>query len=563
MYYKQQFANVLASKFNGVISEEEILFRIESPKQMNHGDLAFPCFELAKIKRKAPNKIAEEIASEIEDPLFEKVEAVGAYINVFLNKQKVSSQVIEKVLREKGEYGKLNLGNKGVVTIDMSSPNIAKPFSMGHLRSTVIGNALSLLLEKGDYKPVKINHLGDWGTQFGKLIVAYKRWGNEEKVKKDTIKELLKLYIIFHEQAEIDASLEDQGRLWFKKLESGDEEAIALWNWFKEESLIEFNRIYDLLGINFDSNDGEAFYNDKMNGMVEFLAEKKLLSNSDGAEVVDLSELNMPPCLIRKSDGATLYATRDLTAALYRQETYQFVQSLYVVGNEQSLHFQQLTEVLKKMGYNWANDMKHISFGMILKDGKKMSTRKGKLVLLEEVLTQAIDLAKQNIETKNPFMQNKESVAHAIGVGAVIFHDLKNHRNNDVEFSLEDMLRVEGETGPYVQYTYVRACSLLEKGEYTIKIDETVQLNDDQAWPIISKLMSFSQVIERALLTYDPSLIAKFTIDLAQAFNKYYGSVRVLQDDSHKYARLSLVYAVATVLQEGLRILGIEAPKEM
>ncbi|TLS38200.1 arginine--tRNA ligase [Pseudalkalibacillus caeni] len=562
MDYKKQFAENLEKALNGALDAKKIESMIEKPKHADHGDLAFPCFELAKIQRKAPNQIAKETAEAIESNLFEKVEPVAAYVNVFLNKQMVSSEVIKTVMESGQDYGNLNVGKGGAVTIDMSSPNIAKPFSMGHLRSTVIGNALALILEKTGYRPVRINHLGDWGTQFGKLIVAYKKWGDEAAVRENTIKELLSLYIKFHEEAEKDPALEEEGRLWFKRLEDGNAEAVTLWEWFREESLQEFNRIYELLGITFDSDHGEAFYNDKMDRVIDLLNEKSLLTESEGAQVVELEDETLPPCLIRKSDGATLYATRDLAAALYRQDTYEFVKALYVVGNEQSLHFKQIFEVLKKMGYDWADEMHHIPFGMMLKDGKKMSTRKGKVVLLEEVLNEAIELAERNIEEKNPLLENKEHIAKEVGVGAVIFHDLKNDRKNDIEFSLEDMLRVEGETGPYVQYTNARACSLLRKGNYE-PADASVEIVDEEAWPVVTELMEFPDAVRRALLNYDPSQVAKYIVDLAQAFNKYYGAVRILENEEQKYARLSLVQSVSVVLTEGLRLLGIDAPKEM
>ncbi|MDC3417050.1 arginine--tRNA ligase [Aquibacillus salsiterrae] len=563
MDYKAKLADVLTPVFDHQLGQDVIYARIEKPKQLSHGDLAFPCFDLAKLQRMAPQQIAQQAAEVIRDPLFAKVEAVGPYINVFLDKQQVANKLIEEVLTEQEYFGESNIGRGGTVTIDMSSPNIAKPFSMGHLRSTVIGNAISLLLEKTGYKPVKINHLGDWGTQFGKLIVAYQKWGNEQKVRQDTIKELLNLYIMFHQKAELSSSLEDEARLWFKKLEDGDKEAQSLWQWFREESLKEFNRIYNLLGISFDSNHGEAFYNDKMDTVVDTLQENNLLTMSDGAHVVDLSDNGMPPCLIRKSDGATLYATRDLAAAFYRKQTYDFAQSLYVVGNEQSLHFEQLIQVLKKLGFDWADSMHHISFGMILKDGKKMSTRKGKVVLLEEVIQEAIDLAKLNIEQKNPTLADKEAVAHMVGVGAVIFHDLKNHRNNDVEFSLEDMLRVEGETAPYVQYTFARACSLLEKGEFDTKVVASIDFQAEEAWPVVTEMMQFKDVVSRAANQYDPSIVAKYSVDLAQAFNKYYATVKILENDEQKPSRLAFVKAVSIILKESLRLLGIKAPKAM
>ncbi|WP_042454427.1 arginine--tRNA ligase, partial [Neobacillus dielmonensis] len=469
------------------------------------------------------------------------------------------------IISQQSEYGSQNLGNGGKVTIDMSSPNIAKPFSMGHLRSTVIGNALALIVEKSGYQPIKINHLGDWGTQFGKLISAYKRWGDAEMVKKNPIKELLTLYVKFHAEAETDPALEDEGRSWFKKLEDGNQEALDLWQWFRDESLKEFSRIYDLMGVSFDSYAGEAFYNDKMDRIVELLEEKQLLVESDNAQVVELTEEELPPCLIKKSDGATLYATRDLAAALYRKEHYDFAQSLYVVGHEQSLHFKQLITVLKKMGFDWADRMVHIPFGMMLKDGKKMSTRKGKVVLLEEVLAESIDMARTNIEEKNPNLTNKEEVAKQVGVGAVIFHDLKNYRMNDIEFSLEEMLRFEGETGPYVQYTFARACSILRKAGWqpTTAPSQAYQTAWEKEWKVVSMLMEFPTSIKRACENYDPSQVAKYIVDLGQVFNKYYAEVKVLEESPERETRLALVYSVTVVLKEGLRLLGISAPEEM
>ena len=562
MNYKTLFGEQVYQACEEQISFQEIIQRIEQPKFENLGDYAFPCFDLAKQMRMSPKQIAADLASKIQHPQFEKVEAVGPYINVFLEKTSVAYEVIKTILDARSDFGTSNLGKNKAITIDLSSPNIAKPFSMGHLRSTVIGNALALITEKVGYRPIRINHLGDWGTQFGKLITAYRKWGNEAQVRQHTIKELLALYIKFHEEVQSDPSLEDEGRQAFKALEEGDQNAVALWKWFREESLQEFNRIYELMGITFDSTHGEAFYNDKMERVVNLLEEKNLLTESEGAMVVELEDDTLPPCLIKKKDGATLYATRDLAAALYRYETYGFSKALYVVGNEQSLHFKQLFEVLKKMGFEWAEHMHHINFGMMLKDGKKMSTRKGKVVLLEEVLNEAIELAKLNIEAKNPTLEDKNLVAEQIGVGAVLFHDLKNDRRNDIDFSLEDMLRVEGETGPYVQYTNARACSILRKGHYQDG-DQAEMIQDDEAWSVITRLRGFPDVIARAAFEYDPSQLAKYVLDLSRSFNKYYGQVRILDDDSHKQARLQLVSAVSIVLTEGLRLLGLHAPIEM
>ncbi|WP_071461195.1 arginine--tRNA ligase [Bacillus massilinigeriensis] len=564
MDFKKEFAQLLVKELEGKLQLSQIMLSLEKPKQPEHGDLAFPCFPLAKVLRQAPQKIAAELSGKISSPLFEKVEVAGGYLNVFFNKEAAAVDILKKVLTEKDAYGQSDEGNGGAVTIDMSSPNIAKPFSMGHLRSTVIGNAIALIAEKNGYKSIKINHLGDWGTQFGKLITAYKLWGSEEKVRENPIKELLSLYVKFHEEAVNSPALEDDGRKWFKALEDGNEEAVELWKWFRDESLKEFSRIYELLGIEFDSYAGEAFYNDKMDRVIDLIEEKGLLVESDDAKVVDLSDLELPPCLIKKSDGATLYATRDLAAALYRKENYDFVKSLYVVGNEQSLHFKQLIAVLNKMGFEWANTMKHIPFGMMLKDGKKMSTRKGKVILLEEVLAESILMAAKNIEEKNPNLANKEEVAKMVGVGAVVFHDLKNYRLNDIEFSLEDMLRFEGETGPYVQYTYARACSILRKGEWDkSEIPTEFPLSWTEEWKVITALSEFPNAVKRAMDKYDPSQIAKYVIDLSREFNKYYAEVKILEASDKKPARLALVSAVTMVVKEGLRLLGMEAPEEM
>lgn len=495
---------------------------IEVPAYAHLGDYAIPCFPFAKKLKRSPNLIAEEIAKSIQDPSIAKVEAVNGYVNIFMNRKLFSSIILTTILQQSNNYGSSNVGGGGIVTIDMSSPNIAKPFSMGHLRSTVIGHSLSFLLEKNGFQPVKINYLGDWGTQFGKLLVAYRLWGNEKEVQESPIKTLLALYIRFHEEAERDDSLNDEGRAAFKSLEDGDAESLAIWEWFRTESLKEFQKIYDLLGVSFDSYQGEAYYNDKMDPIVEALQNKKLLRESDGALVVDVGE-DMPPCLIKKSDGATLYATRDITAALNRKETYDFVKSIYVVGNEQSLHFAQLKSVLKKMDYPWAETIQHVPFGLILKDGKKLSTRKGKIILLEEVLNEAIQLAEANIEEKNPLLANKSEVAKAVGVGAIIFSDLKQHRKHDIEFDLEKMLQKEGETGPYVQYTHARACSILRKaGEIgTFQVEEV----NNYEWEIIKYLEQFPFIVNRAADQLDPSLVAKYAVDLAQAFNSFYGNV--------------------------------------
>lgn len=563
MNNKQIVAQAIYAAVKEDLTLEQVSQLLENPKTAEHGDVAFPAFALAKVYRKAPQQIASELAEKIDPTSFEKIEVVGPYLNFFMNKEVISEHVLQTVLKEKNHYGDQSIGNQQAVPIDMSSPNIAKPISMGHLRSTVIGNSIGFILEKIGYQPIRINHLGDWGTQFGKLIVAYKKWGSEEAVKKEPINELLRLYVEFHEQAESDKALEDEARAWFKKLEDGDQEATELWQWFRDESLQEFNKIYDMLEVSFDSLNGEAFYNDKMTEVVELLEEKHLLQEDQGAEIVDLTAYDLNPALIRKSDGATLYITRDMAAALYRKRTYNFAKSLYVVGNEQSYHFKQLKAVLKEMGFDWSDDMHHIPFGLITKDGKKLSTRKGKIVLLEEVLNEAIESAKEQITEKNPGLANKDEVAKQVGVGAVVFHDLKNDRLNNFDFTLEEVVRFEGETGPYVQYSHARAMSILEKAQFDPANAQALALNDAESWEVIKLIQRYPETILQAADKYEPSVIAKHAIKLAQAFNKYYANVKILAEDAQKDARLALVYAVTVLLKEDLRLLGLHAPDKM
>lgn len=562
MNLKAIFSDKLYPILSEDLTKEQTEALIETPKQSSMGDLSFPCFILAKKMKQSPAAIAEKIAAQLSDPLFEKVEAAGPYVNIFFSKSQVGSEIINNVLFQKETYGNSTEGTDKTVVVDLSSPNIAKPFSMGHLRSTVIGNALANIAEKCGYQSVRINHLGDWGTQFGKLITAYKKWGDAKKVQENPIQELFKLYTKFHEEA--NEELDAEARYWFKELENGNEEAKELWQWFREESLKEFMEIYELLDIKFDSFNGEAFYNDKMDAAIELLAEKNLLVSSEGAEVVQLEDKDLPPCLIRKSDGATLYATRDLAAAVYRQNTYHFSKAFYVVGHEQSIHFQQLFAVLKKAGLDWSDEMKHVPFGLYLKDGKKMSTRKGRVILLEEVLREAIDLATTNIITKNPNLQNVKETAESIGVGAVIFHDLKNDRMNNIEFSLKDMLTFEGETGPYLQYSNARAHTILKKaGVSEEELQVSADLTDAESWEVAKQLNLYESKIKAAFKEAAPSIIAKYLLDLAKAFNRYYGNVRILEDSPGKASRLALVKAVTVVLTDGLHLIGMKAPKEM
>jgi len=562
MNHKELIASELAKVIEG-LDQETILNLLEQPKSSDLGDIAFPAFSLAKIERKAPQAIAADIAEKIDASHFEKVVATGPYVNFFLDKSQISDQVIKAVIQAGAAYGQQEEGQGANVTIDLSSPNIAKPFSVGHLRSTVIGDAISNIYKKMGYNTIKINHLGDWGKQFGLLMVAYKKWGSKEAVEANPIDELLKLYVRINAEIENDPALDEEGRLWFKKLEDGDPEATELWQWFRDESLVEFNRIYKLLGVEFDSLNGEAFYNDKMDEAVQILEEKGLLKESKGASIVELDDVNLPPAMIKKSDGATLYITRDIATAIYRARTYNFVKNIYAVGQEQSNHFRQLKAVLKKMGFDWSDDMVHVDFGLVTKNRQKLSTRKGNIILLEPTLQEAISRAKAQIEEKNPELENKEEVAHAVGVGAVKFYDLKTDRRNGYDFDLEAMVSFEGETGPYVQYAYARIQSILRKANFTPSTDATYSLSDPESWEIIKLLQDFSRVVKRAAENYDPSLIAKYAINLAQAFNKYYAHTRILDESPERDSRLALSYSTAVVLKEALRLLGVDAPEKM
>lgn len=558
MDFKQKVVDLVSEQVD--LPKEKISMLIERPKNPKMGDYAFPAFALAKIEHKNPALIAKDIAEKISDDNFTSIQAVGPYVNFAIDHAKLVNATLNDVLTEKEHFGDQKLG-EGNVPIDMSSPNIAKPMSMGHLRSTVIGNSIAKTLEKVGYTPIKINYLGDYGTQFGKLITAYRLWGNEEDVKKDPITNLFHYYVKFHEEAEKDPKLEDEGRAAFKKLENGDEEEIKLWKWFREVSLQEFNRIYKELGVTFDSYNGEAFFNDKMQPVVDELREKGLLEESRGAQVVNLGE-DENPALILKSDGSSLYMTRDLAAALYRKKEYDFVMSLYVAGGEQTGHFKQLKQVLKKMGYDWSDNIHHIPFGLITQGGKKLSTRKGNVVFLDQVLKDAVSLAEQQIEEKNPNLSNKKQVAHDVGVGAVVFHDLKNDRMDNFDFDLEEVVRFEGDTGPYVQYTNARAQSILRKANKEIAMDN-LSLNDDWSFAVAKAIADFPAIVEKASEKFEPSIIAKYALDLSKKFNKYYANVRILDEDDQLNARLALVQATSIVLTEALRLLGVNAPKKM
>ena len=564
MDFKAEIASAIAQTLD--IDKNDVLEAVEIPPDKAMGDYAYPCFRLAKVLRKAPPLIAADLAEKIQLPSFVKeVKVVGAYLNFFTDKSVFAETIISKVFAEKESYGKSKEGEGKNIVIDYSSPNIAKPFHVGHLRSTVIGNAIYKIYEFLGYNCVGINHLGDWGTQFGKLITAYKMWGNAEAVEKDGISELMRIYVKFHEEAEKDPSLNDTARAWFVKMQDGDEEAISLWKWFKDISLKEFERVYKTLDVSFDSYAGESFYNDKMAAVVEELKEKNLLKESNGAMIVDLEDAKMPPCLIIRSDGGTLYATRDITAALYRKKTYDFEKCIYVTAIDQNLHFAQWFKVIEKMGYDWYKNLVHVPFGLVSLESGKLSTRKGNVVLMEDLLSEAVKKTAAIIEEKNPNLPNKEEVAKEVGIGAVIFDDLYNGRIKDIVFSWEKMLSFEGETGPYVQYTNARACSVLRKAEEEAdgNVDFSL-LTDDVTVEVIKLIASFNDKVKDAAERYEPSVVSRYLVDLAQAFNKFYHDNSILNaEENTRKARLAVVKAVSLVLTSGLALLGIKAPEQM
>lgn len=562
---KSVLASVIAQALG--LDATDLATWVEYPPNANLGDLAFPCFRLAKIQKRSPQQIAEQLAKEIDGlGVFASAEAAGGYVNVRLHRDKVASDTIH-LARTSTESLFSNRKMEGrVAAVDYSSPNIAKPFGVGHLRSTIIGQSIVRLLEADGCQVVGVNHLGDWGTQFGKNIAAYLRWGDEEVVKQNPVRELFHLYVRFHDEAKDNPELEDEGRLWFKRLEEGDETARHLWQWFIDESIAVFKQTYELLGVSFDHYLGESFYNDKMEAVVDELREEKLLVESEGAEVVNLSEWNMPPCIIKKSDGASIYATRDLAAALYRNQNFGADTLVYVVGAEQTLHFQQIFKVLELMGKPWAKNCKHVSFGMMKYNGERLSTRRGKVVYLDDVLRRAVDEAAKIIEAKNPSLPDRESVAKAVGVGAVIFNDLKTYRQHDVDFRYEDVLNFDGETGPYVQYTHARACSVLRKADGILS-SETVTFGEltDVEWRLVSHLTQAHEYFDRAVAEFDPSLIARFALDLCQAFNRFYHDHPILSvdDDAVRLTRLALTDGTRAVLKWCLTVLGLTALEAM
>lgn len=563
---KAQLIDILAENIQEM-EKEEIASALEIPKKSDMGDFAFPCFKLAKVYRKAPNMIAEDLTQKILEKnydIFSKVENVGGYINFFFAKEQFAKQLVKTVGVE--DFGASHEGEGKTICIDYSSPNVAKNFHVGHLRTTIIGNSLYKIYSKLGYHVERINHLGDWGTQFGKLIVAYKRWGSKEAVEKNGISELMKIYVKFHQEADKDDSLNDEARAWFVKMEQGDEEALSIWQWFKEISLVEYKRIYKLLGMEFDHYTGESFYRDKTQAVVDELNDKHLLVESDGAHIVPLDDYNMAPCLITKKDGSSIYATRDLAALFYRKKTYHFDKCIYVTGLEQKLHFAQVFKVIELLGYDWYHQLVHVPYGLVSMEGGKLSTRSGNVIYAEEILHESIQKIYEIIEEKNPDLEDKKTVARQVGIGAILFNDLYNQRIKDVVFNWDKILNFDGETGPYVQYTYARCASVMRKaGDVTIpeEIDYSV-LTDDVTMNLLKDITRFPEVIKDAADKYEPFMISRFAVSVAQHFNKFYHDCQInVEDENVKMARLKVVSITMRVIKDALALLGIECPEQM
>lgn len=548
------------------IDEAELSSYIEIPPDRSMGDYAFPCFRLAKAMRKAPPAIAEELRAGITLPSsITKAEVKGGYLNFFEDRAGAASATIKRVLAEGENYGHSNEGGGKNVCVEFSSINIAKPFHIGHLPSTAIGNSLNRIYKALGYNTIAINHLGDWGTQFGKMIVAYKKWGGGKPIEESTVRELVKLYVRFHEEAEKDESLNDEARAWFRKIEQGDSEAVDLWQRMKTLTLKEVGEVYKLLGVEFDSYAGESFYEDKMQAVIDELDAKGLLKTDKGAKIVDLSEYNMPPCIIVKSDGATLYATRDLAAAIYRKKTYDFVKSIYVVAYQQNLHFQQFFKVLELMGYDWVKDCVHVNFGMVSMEEGTLSTRHGNVVYLEDVLNASIEKTLEIIKEKSPDLEDKEAAARAVGVGAVVWGILYNSRIKDTSFSWKKMLNFDGETGPYAQYTHARCCSVLRKaGGYDEADIDCTLLSGEAETALVKAIAAFPDTVKAAAEKYEPYLIARAAIEICSRFNKFYYDCRIMDDDMHiRNTRLALTDAARICIKNALYLVGLEAPERM
>ena len=573
MDFKLSIANEIcgaaARAFDGAaLAAEEIAQALEVPPSAELGDYAFPCFKLSKLLRKSPMLISDALATQIHADYLSRVESVKGYLNFFIDRATYAEKVVEAVLNAGEAYGSDSSGAGKTVVLDYSSINIAKRFHIGHLSTTMIGHSLKRIYDFNGYTTVGINHLGDWGTQFGKMICAYKKWGSREQVEQGGVQAMVDLYVRFHQEAEKDPALEDEGRAWFKRIEDGDPEAMEIFTWFKEVTLKDTQRVYDLLGVTFDSYAGESFYNDKMQPVVDELREKGLLTKSQGAEVVMLDDYGMPPAIVLRSDGATLYITRDLAAAFYRHNEYHFDKCLYVVAYQQNLHFKQLFKILELMGCDWYKGMEHVSFGMVSYEGRALSTREGYVVYLEDLLNKAIEKAREIIETKSPNLPNKDEVARQVGVGAVVYFDLHNDRTKDIDFRWERALNFDGETGPYVQYTHARCCSVLRKAAEAGMdgaAPDYAALCDDEASDVLMLLTRFPETVRKAMEQSEPSLITRHTTQLAQAYNKYYFEHRIMDesDPAGTAARLALTKAARDVIKTGLYLIGVEAPERM
>lgn len=562
---KNKIAELIFNNVEG-LTIDEVKGLMEIPPKPEMGDFAFPCFRLAKTMRKAPQMIAGDIKEAIgQVEYLDEIQVQGAYLNFYVNKETFVKSMVEAAMDE--NFGGSDMGAGQSICIDYSSPNVAKNFHVGHLRTTIIGNSLYKIYSKLGYNVVRINHLGDWGTQFGKLIVAYKAWGNEDAVKQDGVAELMKLYVKFHEEADKNPELNDEARAWFAKMEAGDEEALKIWQWFKDISLIEYKRTYDLLGIDFDSYNGESFYRDKTADVVARIENANLLTESEGAKIVDLEAYDMAPCLILKNDGSSIYATRDLAAIFYRKETYNFSKCLYVTGQEQKLHFAQVFKVVELLGNDWAKEqLVHIPYGLVSLEGAKLSTRSGNIIYAEDILLEAISKIKEIIEEKNPNIPDKDETAKMIGVGAVLFNDLYNQRIKDVSFRWEKLLNFDGETGPYVQYTHARCASILRKVEnFTPSTDIDYSLiTEPEAMDLLKEISRFPKVVIDASEKYEPSVVARFAVDVAQSFNKYYNACRInVEDEALRNARVTLVHLTKKTIKDALLLLGIQCPEQM
>ncbi len=566
---KNEIAKLLKDNID-FLTVEEIESMIEIPQESTMGDYAFPCFKLAKELHKAPPMIATELKEKLSSNLFTKVENVNAYVNMFIDKNAFSKLTLEAVAGSGNKFGNTNIGEGKKVIVEYSSPNIAKPFHIGHIRSTVIGNSIYKIYDALGYDVVRINHLGDYGTQFGKMIVAYRKWGSEEDVKKEPIKSLLSYYVKFHKEAEDNPGLEDEARETFTKLEHGEKEEVELWQWFRSESLKEFSRVYDMLGIKFDSYNGESFYSDKMPAVLDELKAKGLLKESQGAQIVDLDEYGMAPALITKSDGSSLYITRDIAAAFYRKSTYNFAKCIYVVASQQNLHFQQWFKVLELMGYDWYKDCVHIPFGLVSMEDGTMSTRDGRVIFLEDVLNKAVEKTKEIILEKNVNTENVDETAAMVGIGAVMFNELSNSRIKDYVFNWDKVLNFDGETGPYVQYTHARAASVLRNAAFDESMLKSLSdidynyISSESAYELVKLIYRFPDAVIKAGEEYEPSVVTRHIIDVAQAFNKFYHDEHIIvEDEKEKNAKLLLTWAAKQILKNGLNLLGIKAPEKM